>query len=342
MVLVLLASFSVFSHPLDVIYFKLDAISESSFVSCLNIHPDVLKKITNLQSMTKENLADVDLFSLKINNQDCKNKITETIILPNDAKLCHEIICVPELGNSFSLKFGLLDQLDSSFSVIGQYNNGRDGSAFTLNKNLNQFVLASQKTNFFQLGIEHIGAAPSAWISSTKDFQLPDGIDHILFIVVLVLMSLTWKSLLLNISGFTLGHSITIGLSLGGIILIPAAYIEPAIAASIAYLAFQVFLGKAKNNQLLLTLFFGFIHGMGFSYILNGLELNDITQFLKVLFLFNLGIEAGQLIIVSALLPLYFYVNKNKVSGKYIKQTIGTIVLGFSVYWCYERLIILF
>jgi hypothetical protein len=121
------------------------------------------------------------------------------------------------------------------------------------------------------LGIKHIGASPTAWKGEDGQIQVADGIDHVLFILALLLVSVSWRSLVINISGFTVGHSVALALSLGQIVVLPAAYIEPAIAASIAFLAFKGLMRK-KESSLVLTSAFGVLHGMGFSYVLEGLR----------------------------------------------------------------------
>ena len=191
--------------------------------------------------------------------------------------------------------------------------------------------------NFFHLGIEHIGATPDAWMTVDRQFQVADGVDHVLFILVLVLLCSTWKSLLLNATGFTVGHSLSLGLSLSGIFSLPAKFSEVAIAMSIAYLAFEVFRNKKSEQHLALTTVFGFIHGMGFSYVLQGINLGSSFDFLKVLFFFNFGIEVGQIIIVIIICPLFFYKNKENRSSHFLKKSIGLIVFLLACYWSFDR-----
>ncbi|WP_428662754.1 HupE/UreJ family protein [Reyranella sp.] len=140
---------------------------------------------------------------------------------------------------------------------------------------------------FFRLGIEHIVT----------------GFDHILFLFALMLRGGRIGSLLAIVTAFTVGHSLTLGLSVLGIVRLPAEIIEPLIAASIAYVACEnIFLQRAPSRRWLVSLLFGLVHGFGFAGALLELELPRDGLFSSLLF-FNLGVETGQAMIVALLFP---------------------------------------
>jgi len=152
---------------------------------------------------------------------------------------------------------------------------------------------------FFPMGIQHI-----------TDLA---GIDHILFITALCLRYLwtDWKKLLVLVTAFTIGHSITLALSTLNIINIPRNWTEFLIAVTIIITAVnncfvKDFKFKSKYPSIyFFALFFGLIHGLGFSSLLKSILGRD-TSIITQLFAFNLGLEVGQLIIVSIILLFSF------------------------------------
>lgn len=149
---------------------------------------------------------------------------------------------------------------------------------------------------YLRLGLSHIA-----------DFK---GYDHILFIITLcaVYQFVHWKKILILITAFTIGHTLTLILATFDLIRIPADWIEFLIPVTIFLTAignlFQkknTFSGAQHRFKYLMALIFGLIHGLGFSNYLHAL-LNEEESLVGPLFSFNLGIEAGQIIIVSLFL----------------------------------------
>lgn len=164
---------------------------------------------------------------------------------------------------------------------------------------------------FFPMGIEHI-----------TDLN---GIDHILFITALCLRYVIsdWKKLLILITAFTIGHSITLALSALNIVEVPQAFTEFFIAVTIVITACSnCFVRDFRFNNkypviYFFALFFGLIHGLGFSTLLKSMLGKDQSIVMQLL-AFNLGLEVGQLIIVACILLLSFVlVNMFNVNRKY-------------------------
>ena len=156
---------------------------------------------------------------------------------------------------------------------------------------------------FFPMGIEHI-----------TDLN---GLDHILFITALCVRYLIsdWKKLLILVTAFTVGHSITLALSTLNIISLPQRWTEFFIALTIVITAFnnwfvKDFTFKTRYPAIyFFALFFGLIHGLGFSTLLKsmlGQDQNIVVQLLA----FNLGLEVGQLIIVACILIITYLLIK--------------------------------
>ncbi len=129
---------------------------------------------------------------------------------------------------------------------------------------------------------------------------LPKGIDHILFVLGLFLLSMRVRPILTQVTAFTVAHSITLGLTMYGIVSLPSRVVEPLIALSIAYVAVEnLMTSEVKPWRLALVFMFGLLHGMGFAGVLADLGLPR-GAFLTALLSFNLGVEAGQLTVIGA------------------------------------------
>jgi hypothetical protein len=136
------------------------------------------------------------------------------------------------------------------------------------------------------------------WLGYTH--ILPKGLDHILFVLGIFLLSPRLKTMLLQVTAFTIAHSITLGLSMYGIVSLPSRIVEPLIALSIAYVAIEnVATRELKPWRLALVFMFGLLHGLGFAGVLRELGLPR-GEFLTALLTFNAGVELGQLTIITA------------------------------------------
>ena len=176
---------------------------------------------------------------------------------------------------------------------------------------------------YFGLGYTHI---------------LPNGIDHILFVVGIFLLSVRWRSILLQVSTFTLAHSITLGLTIYGIVSLPARVVEPMIALSIAYVAVENLLtSELKPWRLALVFSFGLLHGMGFAGVLRELGLPR-SEFLTALVTFNVGVEAGQLsVIVLAFAVLACWRSHRPAYRRFVVQPASLAIALVGLYWTVQR-----
>jgi len=184
---------------------------------------------------------------------------------------------------------------------------------------MNQFQL------YFKLGLQHI-----------LDLQ---GFDHILFIVALCAIYLLrdWKKILILVTAFTIGHSITLALATMQLVRINSELIEFLIPVTIAITAFfNVVKPKPSNGRgiqanYLFALFFGLIHGLGFSNYLRSLLGRENSLF-EPLLAFNLGLEVGQLVIVTIFLLISsILVGMFGTNRKEFTLVISATVLGMSL-----------
>lgn len=170
------------------------------------------------------------------------------------------------------------------------------------------------------------------------------GYDHILFVMVLCgtyLLS-DWKKVLVLVTAFTIGHSITLALSVLKLITVKTDLIEFLIPVTILVTATSNILsGKGKPRAMtlkyILALFFGLIHGMGFSNYLNSL-LGKSTNIVAELFAFNIGLEFGQVIIVIGILLVSFVlINILKVKKWDWNFFLSSAIFGISFIMAAER-----
>jgi hypothetical protein len=135
-----------------------------------------------------------------------------------------------------------------------------------------------------------------------------DALDHILFVAVLaaIYMLGDWKQVLILVTAFTIGHTITLLLSARGLMRVDAALVEFLIPCTIAATAItnlfqKTFTPKAVRINYLLALFFGLIHGLAFANTLRLLLATD-QSFALSMFSFSVGLEAGQILVVLVIL----------------------------------------
>ena len=143
-----------------------------------------------------------------------------------------------------------------------------------------------------------------------------DALDHQLFVLVLVAVYSfsDWKKILVMVTAFTIGHSITLALSTLDIIMISSDWVEFLIPLTIVITAFDNIIFKGNQSKLMrinyfLALFFGLIHGMGFANTARMMLAKEQNLFTPLLG-FNIGLELGQIVVVIAFLILLFVVIK--------------------------------
>lgn len=183
---------------------------------------------------------------------------------------------------------------------------------------------------YFGLGLTHI-----------LDIQ---GYDHILFVIALctIYTPLDWRKILVLVTAFTIGHSLTLALATLKFISVDAGLIEFLIPVTIAITSVaNLFSSNPKKAGLIhlnyfFALFFGLIHGLGFSNFLKSL-LGKENSILEPLLAFNLGLELGQIVIVVAFLGLtYLFLNIIKIKKQNWIQVVSAIVFVWSLVMIYE------
>jgi hydrogenase/urease accessory protein HupE len=175
--------------------------------------------------------------------------------------------------------------------------------------------------SFFRLGVEHILT----------------GYDHLLFLLAVLLRGGRLVSLLKIITAFTVAHSITLALAVLGLVTIPGRVVEPVIAASIIWVALEnILLRGAPSQRWLVSFLFGLVHGFGFASAIETLALPR-ARLTLVLLGFNLGVEAGQALVVALLLPLLLWMRRSMWETWIVRvASLAVVLVGTA--WLAQRL----
>ena len=174
---------------------------------------------------------------------------------------------------------------------------------------------------FLKLGVEHIGT----------------GYDHLAFLLGLLLAAPTLAALVGIVTCFTVAHSLTLALATLGVINPPAQAVEVVIALSVAWVGIENVLTQKVRFRWLLAFAFGLIHGFGFAGILREMDLGRSGIALS-LFSFNLGVEAGQVVVICLLWPL----TRALLRGPYGPQATryaSISIAACGLYWFVDRLV---
>jgi len=183
-------------------------------------------------------------------------------------------------------------------------------------------------TTYTLLGIEHI----------------LEGFDHLLFVLALLLIVRDWRVLLATITAFTLAHSLTLAVATLGVVRVPQQPVEAVIALSILFLASEWMHtrqgrpGAAARWPWLVAFTFGLLHGFGFAGALAEVGLPQHAVPLALVF-FNLGVEAGQLLFIAAVLALGWLLHRLRRPQLLLRlETLVVYAIGgISSFWLFER-----
>ncbi len=200
----------------------------------------------------------------------------------------------------------------------------------------------------YQIAQSLSNVTPSAFkVTSDYLYQgfihiLPKGLDHILFVIALLLFAKRKSSLIWQISAFTLAHTITLALGVYGVISLPSDIVEPLTALSIVYVGLEN-IYRAKSNsvshsRLPVIFAFGLLHGLGFASVLADVGLPP-SQYILSLVAFNIGVELGQLTVIAiAFLCLLAFRTKSWYQTRLV-LALNIAIAVIATYWFIERII---
>jgi hypothetical protein len=191
-------------------------------------------------------------------------------------------------------------------------------------RRLNAMTWIKKVYIFIKAGFEHI---------------IPQGIDHILFVLGLFFSTLKFRSLILQVSAFTLAHSITLALAALGFVKLKLSVVEPLIFLSVVWVAFENCLFKQTTKwRPLIVFIFGLLHGLGFAALLSQYGLPK-DNFISLLLAFNVGVEIGQLTVLLVAFILIRLIFRKYKSNNQLKIPASILIGIFGLYWFIESLI---
>ena len=181
-----------------------------------------------------------------------------------------------------------------------------------------------------------------AWSYSRMGlFHILGGIDHLLFLVAMLMLVSGFVKLIKTITAFTIAHSLTLALASLGIVHVPSAPTEAVISLSIVFLAVELLQERSGRKGLAgrypwgVAFVFGLFHGLGFAGALSQLGLPQHEVPLALL-MFNVGVEAGQILFVVAVVGLIALLKRIRIpvtQGRLVPYAVG----GIAAFWTIER-----
>ncbi|MCC6677593.1 MAG: HupE/UreJ family protein [Phycisphaerales bacterium] len=210
-------------------------------------------------------------------------------------------------------------------SVVHWVVGGEVSPAFDLSGPARAMMHGEVAWQYLRLGFTHI---------------VPGGLDHVLFVLGLFLLSFKPRPLLAQVTAFTVAHSITLALSIYGLVSVPSSVVEPLIALSIAYVAIEnLCVTRLKPWRIAIVFGFGLLHGLGFAGVLRELGLPR-SEFIPALVSFNLGVELGQLSVVAAAFAavgLWFGARPWYRARVVIPASLAIAAVG--MFWAFQRIV---
>lgn len=187
------------------------------------------------------------------------------------------------------------------------------------------------------------------FFQNAKDFiilgikHILGGLDHILFVISLVLVLLPWRKIISMVTTFTIAHSLTLILAGTSILAVSSKIVEPIIAFSIAYMAITtVFFKKIAffqkmHSRIGVIFIFGLFHGLGFAGIFSDLHIPTNNYLSSILF-FNVGVEIGQILILLSIVPLLILLKRNKKIYDISIKVFASVISLLAIFWVIQRI----
>lgn len=167
---------------------------------------------------------------------------------------------------------------------------------------------------------------------------LPEGVDHILFVLGLFLFGTRNRALLKQITAFTLAHSVTLALAAFDVVRLPGRIIEPVIALSIAVVALENLFASREHRWRTAVVFgFGLIHGLGFAEVFHDAGLRG-PGLLTALLSFNLGVELGQCAVVAMALLVFGWFRGHAKYRKWVVVPGSALIAMVALVWTVQRI----
>ncbi|MFM7742828.1 MAG: HupE/UreJ family protein [Verrucomicrobiota bacterium] len=182
------------------------------------------------------------------------------------------------------------------------------------------------------------GSTFLSYLKQGFEHILPEGLDHILFVLGLFLLCRAWMPILIQVTTFTAAHTITLALATLGYVTVDPKIVEPVIAASIAIVALEnIFRPTFGKFRLLMVFVFGLIHGLGFAQRLIDERIPE-GSVVSSLLGFNLGVELGQLAVIALAFAATFWIKDEDKYRRWIVIPASVLIALAGIFWAIQRL----
>ena len=233
-----------------------------------------------------------------------------------------------------------------SYEISSSLNPGLDGQDDTANLIIDHYVgepLVFRERGLLEQPVQVTRSAFKAALGFVAEGvrHILEGTDHVLFVLCLTIGAVGLGNLLWRVTGFTVGHTVTLILGFFGFVpagawFIPA--VETGIALSIIYAGVVALMKFGGRGTLVVTALIGLLHGLGFSFVLHEILRIDAPNLWQLLLSFNLGVEVGQVAIVLLVWPLFWFLAKKGdrpvTIGRWIVALPCILIAGI---WAGER-----
>ena len=355
-----------------------DGLPEPAPYTTNRMEDDLLVHYVSAEQLQRspEGLAALarDGLVLMIDGNNVSMKAEQIMVYPNGMQ--PDFATLEDAKNAF-LGTQPLDELkkgvyvgDTTIDVLLRYNSDESVDTYTLSSNLDPGLPDQEQTANLVLDyrpgsvqvfrVRGLLQEPVVVTHSMLDAMMTfigegikhilEGIDHVLFVICLVLGAMQLKPLLWRVTGFTIGHSITLSFGFFGFVpsaswFVPA--VETGIALSIIYVAVVAILPdfnarfkseKSEWTVVGVTSLIGLLHGLGFSFVLQNILQVTSPNIWQSLLAFNLGVEVGQVFIVLATLLVFYLLGR--ISSRAVQLSrylVAASCAAISFYWVIER-----
>ena len=339
-------SLPVAAHKVGISRGEYRAESSSLYAHIIFARPEIAAAVPGLDAnkdgqLTREELTHGrDLLASAMDTgldvrsatQRCLGELEQAELTANDGLSLRLHYYCHTTPTAFHLRLALLSSLSVGHRHLAAIATGANSSAAVVTRvvyeSTPEFEVSAQTSTassavavpLFTLGIEHILT----------------GFDHLLFLFGVVLIGGKLRTLLIAVTAFTLAHSVTLALATLGFWAPSPNIVEPAIALSIVYVGVENWFVNDASRRWLLTFPFGLIHGFGFAGALKEIALPQ-AQVPLALLSFNLGVEAGQILVLALALPILFWLRRHAWFARQGVRFASTLIAIAGLVWFFQR-----
>jgi len=310
--------------PNTVTYNQLRALSASELVTEFEQQADDWLK--NVIITNGEGLALLSsLVSINVEDGDNESVARDTLLVVDTEFPAASVVWAWQWQGGYAPTIVRYDDASNPDQNVAHYVNSGDLSpTISVREPQSTASVGTTFWNFIKLGFVHI---------------IPKGLDHIVFVLGVVLLLPQLKPVAWQVTLFTIAHSITLGLAMVGTISLPATLVESCIALSIVYIGFDNLKASAVGIFRMLSVFaFGLLHGLGFASVLSELGTNNNYPWVSLAG-FNVGVELGQLIVVALFfLFIGWWTRHQRWYGSVVRIPLSLLLSAVGLWWFVERI----